>query len=172
MTDTTIPPDTLLVDGNDINSLCILPPDALAGVLAPGTRRGGNLVAAGLQGQRKGTPKPLDAFPFTIPVTVVHTTGTDVRTKRASVLSNFSALVAAVAGLTTNGAVLLCRRLSTSGGHVDQYAQGEFVGATSPTWLDVAENLSVNLQFINLSGAWTPTLGDVANPLASTWVIP
>lgn len=153
--DPTIP-DTLFVDATDLQLLdgIVFAEDALAGVLAPALLKASNDDKPGADGEWF-TDRPLAAWTFPIPLTVLPTTGTDAHLQRASVIANFTALIAVCRGSGSDGKITLKRRLSTSGGHVDHTANGGFEGLNGPAqWLDMT-TLSVVLQFRNLDGSWT-----------------
>lgn len=157
--------DTLLVDGTDIQSLSGVAVTSLTGLLAPGIRRGSPDVIPGRQGQL-GAQLVYDAYPFSIPIIVFGGTGTDLQ-RRAAMIANLTAAIAAVGGQSTGGLVVLKRRLAKVGGGYDTHtANGQFVrmNMTEPNF----ETGQTELQFVNLDGSWwtgsTPRTGSVVVP--------
>lgn len=154
---------TLLVDGTDIRSLTGLVAVNHLDLYAPGTRRGSPLTVPGRQGQ-VGVSLPWDAYNFAVGITVG---GGD----EAAMTDNIRAIGTALEG--TGGLVSLERRLPTgsSGAYQAMYAKGMFSGGLGFTLLNPVTG-QTELQFANLSGAWTPTLADVDDPTATSWVVP
>lgn len=141
-------PKTLLVDGTDLRTLdgVTITDRNLVSLYAPATRRGQHDVIPGKRGQL-GAELAVDAYTFTVPVAV---TGTD----EADLEQNLSVLASTVAGGSTGGLVSLARRLAKVGGGYNTHtASGAFAGFANfnvPGPLDI----EVDLQFINLDGAW------------------
>ena len=147
-------PDTLIVDGVDVQSLTGITVTRLD-LFAPGTRRGSDDVIPGRQGVVRA-PKIYDAYAFSVEILVEGAT-------RAEMVANLAAAGAAIGG-GSDGDVTLTRRLSTTGGYVDHNANGEFVGWTAIDLLN-PQTGATELQFLNTSGAWTPDSG-------VTWLVP
>lgn len=148
-------PDTLFVNGVDLCSLTGVVVGDLHGLHAPGTRRGSNDVVPGRQGQQ-GVPKPLDAYAFAIPVTLLPedgsgVTGDTLSARRAQMLTNLRALTAGLVSAT--GLVPLKRRLATSGGYAETTADGEFVDGLAIQLLN-AQTGQTELNFVNHDGCW------------------
>jgi hypothetical protein len=155
-------PDTLLVDGLDLQTVPGLVVMDLAGLFAPGTRRGDDDVIPGRRGQ-VGAELPFDAYAFTIGVALLSDTAEPVPS-RAQFITRLRTLSAALMG--TNGLVTLTRRLANTGGagYVEHTCAGRFVSGTGFDMLN-ASNGTTELQFINLDGAWHDAATDA-------WLVP
>jgi hypothetical protein len=157
--DPTDYPETVLIDGTDLQDLTgvwFSGVNALAGLFAPLTRRGGTKAIPGATGTVRSPGKSLDEFAFSIPVLVepldddaVDVAG--IRQRRAQTWDNYTALIAACAG--TDGLVVITRRRPTAAGHADHHADGEFINATGVQWED-RESLSAQLNFLVTAGQW------------------
>lgn len=149
-------PDTLIIDGQDLQLLTGVAFTDLGFLFAPGQRRGSNDVVPGRRGQI-GVPKPLDAFQFSVPVVILPTDisgsyADGAQPQRAQAIVNYEALLQACSG--TNGMVTMGRRLATSSSYIEYTAAGEFVQAANVQWLAQGSRVTAELQFINLDGAW------------------
>lgn len=154
--------DTLMVDGTDLQSLTGIVVQDLSGLFAPGTRRGSNDVIPGRDGQ-VGAALPLDAYSFSIPIVVDGGTDPDPVARRAVMVANLRAAVAAVGGQSTGGLVALTRRLGKVGGGYDIHtADGQHVALNTFSLMNF-DNGKTDLEFINLNGAWLD---------GSTWIVP
>lgn len=154
--------DTLLVDGVDIQSLDGIVVTDLAGLFAPGRRRGSDDVIGGRDGV-VGAALPLDAYSFTIPIRVDGGTNPDPVVRRALMVANLRAAIAAVGGQATGGLVALTRRLGKVGGGYDTHTtDGRHVGLNSFALLNFDDG-STDLEFINLRGAWSD---------GTDWIVP
>lgn len=149
---------TLLTDGTDLRGLTgvnVLRMD----LYAPGIRRDdpSSRVIPGQRGQLSAE-LPLDAFQFAIAVEV---TGTS----EANKIVNLRALYSAVNG--SSGAIglpALERRLPNVGGTYDSYtARGMFAGLTDMVDTEAGFQTQLNIQLINLDGAWFD---------GSNWIVP
>lgn len=154
--------DTLIVDGTDLQSLTGIVAQDLSGLFAPGTRRGSNDVIPGRDGQL-GAALPLDAYSFSIPILVDGGTDPDPVARRAVMVANLRAAMAAIWGGSNGGLVALSRRLGKVGGGYDTHTcSGQFVTLNSFSLLNF-DNGKTDLEFINLNGAWLD---------GSTWIVP
>jgi hypothetical protein len=149
--------DTLLVNGVDIQAFPWLVVESLSGLHSPGTRRGSNDTVPMRRGQL-GARLELDAYAFTIPVTVLpidfaNVVSSDIVIRRATMLANvhdLSRLLNADDGLVT-----LTRRFTTASAPymTDQSARGQLVDGLAFELLN-ADTGRTELQFVNLDGCW------------------
>lgn len=152
---------TLLFDGTDLRSLTGLSIIGQMNLFAPGTRRGSNDVIPGRQGQL-GAELPWDAYAFSINILVTDHDGGPCGTQ-AQMIANLKAIGTLLAG--TNGLGTLTRHLPQVGGGTEvMTAAGQFVSGMSLQTLNLRTG-QTELQFVNLSGAWSPDSG-------STWSVP
>lgn len=135
-------PDTLLVDGTDIQ--------ALTGVIvtrlelhAPGDRRGENVHTSGRRGAI-GVPKVYAEYEFSVGIVVEGTS-------RADMLANLNAAGAILDG--DGGLVTLTRRLSSGGSYIDHTAAGQFNSGLAIAILNESTG-QTELSFTNLDGCW------------------
>jgi len=136
-------PDTLLVDGTDIQAIDGVIVNEME-LFAPGVRRGSNDVIPGRRGQL-GAELAYDAYAFSVMVTIEGPS-------RVDMIANLRSVAAACAG--TNGLVTLTRRLSKSGGGYDTHtAAGQFVQGLGISLLN-PQTGQTELQFVNLDGCW------------------
>lgn len=152
---------TLLVGGTDIRTLTGVKIVGQMNLFAPGTRRGAADVIPGRRGQL-GAELPWDAYAFSVFITVGDKDGNPCGTQ-AQMTVNLAAIGTLLAG--TNGLVTLERHLAAiGGGTTAMTAEGQFVAGLnlSTSRLNFGQ---AELQFINLSGAWTPDAG-------TNWVVP
>lgn len=136
-------PDTLLVDGTDLQSIAGIIVTNLDGLLAPGTRKGENVPISGRRGVI-GVPKVYDAYEFGVGIRVE---GDD----RAAMLATLATLSAVLDG--DGGLVTLTRRLVSGSSYVEQTAAGEFVDGLQVALLNGWTG-DTELQFVNLDGCW------------------
>lgn len=141
--------DTLIVDGVDLQNIAGITVTNLDGLLAPGTRRGENVVVPGRRGAI-GVPKVYDAYEFAVGITVDGGDGT-AQARRVTMLARLATLSAALDG--DGGLVTLTRRIANSTTYVEHTASGEFVDGLQVTLLN-ADTGETELQFVNLDGAW------------------
>lgn len=154
-------PDTLFIGAQDIQLIqgIVLARDALAGVFAPMTRRGGTTQIPRKRGSQRAPGKPLQEFAFVVPLTVmphsdsVGTEPSGFRQRRAQTWDNYTTLVTVCSGDAGDGLIALTRRRPTIAGHADHTADGEFTGASGITWAD-NECLEVDLNFLNTDACW------------------
>lgn len=157
-------PDTLLVDGTDLKTLPGVRVGNMAGLLAPGRRRGEDLRIPGRNGLIGTADLPYDAYAFDFPITIIpeaadETIPTGIEDQRAQTLTNLYAIAAAL----TPGLVTLTRRLVTASGYVDHTAAGRFVDGLQLAWFNPLNGRTV-LQFVNLDGGWTASDGSFVVP--------
>lgn len=146
-------PDTLIVDGADLQALTGITINDLD-LLAPGTRRGSDDIIPGRDGQL-GAPLPLDAYSFSVPITVDGGTDPGLHARRATMLATLRAAIADIGGMTTGGLVTLTRRLAKVGGGYDEHtAPGRFVAANTFSLIRW-DTGRTELEFVNLAGAWS-----------------
>lgn len=164
--------DTILIDAVDLQGLdgVLFQPTAMDGLPAPVLRRGADVAVLNEDGQDRATDRPIDAYPFTVPVTVTSTAapGSNNPTLRASAWANYVALITACRGTAGTSLCIITHRVSTGAGHDDRKALGEFNAARNFHWDDL-DTISVDLEFMQASGKWT--LGDPTSG-AATWVVP
>jgi hypothetical protein len=147
-------PNTLLVNGTDIRTLTGITVVGFMELYAPGTRRGSDDVIPGRQGQL-GAQLPYDAYSFSVPIQVAGAT-------REAMIANLMAVGVLLGG---NGLVTLTRKIANlSGGQDTHTASGRVDTSFAVALLNPSLARTV-LQFINLSGAWTPDSG-------VTWLVP
>lgn len=153
-------PDTLLINGVDLQSLPLIVAD-FAGLHAPGTKRGANIVVPGVAGEI-GTAKVYDAYTFDVPVTIVpdYADGSTPLTsfdRRAQYLANLAKVQTAIdVGLTT-----FTRKLAAvGGGTTSMTCNGEYIAGLAVTMLNHNSGKTI-LQFRNLDGAWTDGVGGI-----------
>lgn len=146
-------PQTLIVDGTDLQSLSYLYLGDTSGLYAPGLRRGGDDPIPGAQGLLAATDLVLDAYAFSIVVLLEGTTEADFET-------NLRAAITLCMGTSGNGLVTLTRRLAitTGPGYVEHTAPGRFVASNAFALLN-SRTGTTELQFINLKGAWSNDSG-------------
>lgn len=147
--------DTLLINGTDLQSLVTVMD--FSGLHAPGTKRGGNVTIPGVPGDLY-VAKVNAAYTFDVPVAIGYlnagvTPATDAL-RRAQFLTNLRALEAVL----DTGLLALTRRLTTSSGHADMTANGEYASGLAVTLANPIAGTTV-LQFINLDGCWTDGSG-------------
>lgn len=142
MTYFTTLPDTLLVDGTDVQSLTGIIVTSLE-LWAPGDRKGENVHTSGRRGAI-GVPKVYAEYEFSVGIVVEGTS-------RYDMITNLNAVGAILDG--DGGLVTLTRRLSTSGGHVDHTAAGQFNSGLAAAILNEVTG-QTELSFTNLDGCW------------------
>lgn len=147
--------DTLLINGVDLQSLTGIVVRDLAGLHAPGTRRGSNDTVPGRRGQL-GARLDLDAYAFALPIAVlpVDADGNALSTtqeRRAAMLSHLQSIVRLTSA--DEGLVSLTRRFSTPTGNVEHTARGQLVEGLAAELLNF-ETGQTELQLINLDGCW------------------
>lgn len=158
-------PDTLIVDGTDLQTLAGVWLDDLGFLLAPATPRGeqdtipGEDGRGGTDSDPRGVGLPVDAYQFTVPITVqcqdgAGATSTVLAEARGQFIANVRALAAAIQG--SRGLVTLTRRLTNAdgSGYDEETADGQFLGGLTPTSTDTPLRATFDLQFMNLSGRW------------------
>lgn len=140
-------PDTLLIAGTDLQTITGVTITDLSGLLAPGLRRGNDDTIPARAGALRAD-LPLDAYSFTIPVTV---SGTDW----AATVNNFRAL-ATVLYNDGYGKFQMTRRLAKVGGGYDAHtAKGRFTGFANTTIVHGTEHaIDVDIQLLNEDGCW------------------
>lgn len=167
-------PDTLIVDGTDLQTLTGVYLDDLAFLLAPGTRRGeqtpipGEDGAGGTDAAQRGAELPIDQYTFTVPIEIRGVDSSEAAPAteigaRGQFLANVKALADAIQG--TNGKVILTRRMTNAAGtgYDTDTADGQFVTGLTPDEQITAVRARFSLQFTNLSGRWKR---------GSTWIVP
>lgn len=146
-------PDTLLVDGTDVRSLCSI--IGYINMWATLTRRGQDDVIPGQNGVLGDSSLPLDQYSFSFSVKVAGTT-------RGGRNAAYKALIQAVGGLSDGGLVTLTRRLANAddSGYDEFTAPGRFNGQLAfQAWNPIAG--TTELQYTNLLGYW---IDDLTNP--------
>lgn len=158
-------PDTLLVDGVDIATFTGIVVEDLAGLLAPGRRRGEDLTIPGRNGSIPVAGLPYESYAFDLPITVLPdnpagVVAGDGQGRRAQMLTNLNTAALALAP----GVLTLTRRLTlTASTSVDHTCAARFVDGLQLEMLNPETGRTV-LQFINLDGCWHDALGAVVVP--------
>lgn len=135
-------PDTLFVNGSDIQDIDGLILNDASGLHTEGEYRGENLVIPGRPGQVSYS-KVRDAFTFDLPVTLIGDTRAD-----------FMDVLADVRDLTSGNLCSLVRRLTDGSGYTDDYCDGEYLAGQAVELLNPANGRTV-LSFLNLDGEWS-----------------
>lgn len=150
-------PDTLFVNGRDLQAQPGIIVEHFDGLHSPGTRRGGNDTVPNRRGQL-GAPLPLDAYQFAVPITIVPEYDGVENLPLVTPANRRTAMVRNLWRLARNladgeGLVSLRRRLSNAAGYVETAANGQFVDGLAVETLNV-ETGRTELNFVNLDGCW------------------
>jgi hypothetical protein len=137
-------PDTLLVNGTDIQSIDGLTLEDASALHLDGPYRGENLVMPGRPGQ-VSYEKVRDAYVMDFPVVLAGDSRQD-----------FLDVLDAVRALCPTNLCELTRRLTDGGGSVDDYCDGEYLANQSVALLNAQTGRTV-LSFVNLFGEWSVT---------------
>jgi hypothetical protein len=158
-------PDTLFIGDTDIQKLQGIVVEDLAGLIAPGTRRGDNDIIPGRVGQ-VGVTKPLDAFAMRIPIAVLpfalnREVPYTAVTRRGMTLENLRRVTTLVAP----GLVTLTRRISSTNaqGYADHTCAADYQTGITVNMLNF-ETGRTELEFVNLDGCWYDTVLRSASP--------
>lgn len=137
-------PDTLLVDGVDIQAISGIVVTNLDGLLAPGERKGDNVPIPGRNGVL-GVPKDYADYEFSIGIRVEGDT-------RWEMIATLRTVAAALDG--DGGLVTLTRRLADGPGtYVEHSAEGQFNNGLQIALLNAATG-DTELSFTNNDGCW------------------
>jgi len=144
--------DTLYVDGVNLKSLPGIVVNDIE-YFAPGTKRGNNETIPGRRGQ-VGVAKPLDAYGFSVMITVLPVTGSTPEGRRSAMINQLRALSHQLHGFKSGGQVKLQRRLTTGVGQYETTeANGEYVKGTDINLINFTTG-KTELEFVNLDGCW------------------
>lgn len=144
------PPDTMLVDGNDLRT--DFPGFRIVGdmhLFSTGVRRGEDDVIPGRHGQYGVPNLPIDAYAFSVSVWVNGAT-------RGAKINNLFEAGVILMGAAGDGLVTLTRKLANvaDDGQDDYQARGRYVSGLDLATLNPFTG-QCELQFVNLSGSWT-----------------
>ena len=145
---------TLLFNGTDLRTQTGVSVIGFLDVFAPGTIRGKDEPIAGARGQVGATTLPLDEYTFT----------NTFQVKGDTIADMWANLSAFTASLTVGTISPMERRIAIddTGGFTSWTASGRCTGAQVN--IPNAAIARVQVQIVNLDGAWTPDGG-------TTWVL-
>lgn len=149
-------PDTLLINGTDLQSIAGIVVEDFSGLFAPGRRRGDDIPIPYANGATGVPNLPYEAYTFDIPVVVLESDGsgntpsTDYG-RRAQMIANLRSVATAIG---TTGLVTLTRRLANAGGTYDSHTcSARYLDGLGMELLNYHTGRTV-LSFLNLDGCW------------------